>query len=157
VFETCLPPLEHLVSILPIMTPRTYSIASSPDRHPNTIHLIVVAYTWNTPRSTLRWGLCTSYLFRLAASSGESESASVSSAGTSKVRPLVALRTKHIPHAALEAVMGEGAGTNAPQEQVQMAGLGVGMVPFSLQKRDDILRPGPKWVFGRMHGSIMPH
>ena len=62
---TCLPPFEYLVSMIPPITPRLYSIASSPlYYHPTAqLDLLVVLMQWQDAAHQPRMGLATRYLF----------------------------------------------------------------------------------------------
>ncbi|CAJ1397525.1 unnamed protein product, partial [Effrenium voratum] len=62
-FASARPPLEHLLQMMPVLKPRSYSIASSPLMHPDKIQLCVVLVDW-TVESTkeLRLGECTGYM-----------------------------------------------------------------------------------------------
>lgn len=59
-------PLDHFLEIMPRMQPRYYSIASSSQQHPTSIHIVVavVRYKSSTTQAE-REGLCSSFLERL--------------------------------------------------------------------------------------------
>ena len=59
-FQSARPPIEQLLQMIPVLKPRSYSIASSPLMHPDRIQLCVVLVDW-TVESTkeLRLGECT--------------------------------------------------------------------------------------------------
>ena len=61
-FASARPPIEHLLQMMPVLKPRSYSIASSPLMHPDKIQLCVVLVDW-TVESTkeLRLGECTGH------------------------------------------------------------------------------------------------
>ena len=61
--QTSLPPFEYLLSIVPVITPRLYSIASSPLHRKNRLDLLVVKNQWKDPNKKDRVGLTTRYLF----------------------------------------------------------------------------------------------
>ena len=63
-FSSARPPIEHLLQMMPVLKPRSYSIASSPLMHPDKIQLCVVLVDW-TVESTkeLRLGECTGQEF----------------------------------------------------------------------------------------------
>ncbi|ETV96683.1 hypothetical protein, variant 1 [Aphanomyces invadans] len=72
-FPTCTPPIAHILSLLPTLSPRYYSIASSPlSQPPDRVHIActVVEYTLPVQGSSTgylrRRGLCTSWLEELA-------------------------------------------------------------------------------------------
>lgn len=52
-FPSAIPPIEYLLNVVPCIGPRYYSIASNPELHPSSIHIIVVGYQWDTPRGRL--------------------------------------------------------------------------------------------------------
>lgn len=56
-YPSCKPSIEHLLTLLPDLKPRYYSIASSPAVHPGTLHIAFSIVT--TPRP----GLCTNWLY----------------------------------------------------------------------------------------------
>mmetsp|Transcript_3531 Transcript_3531/g.8271 ORF Transcript_3531/g.8271 Transcript_3531/m.8271 type:complete len:1929 (-) Transcript_3531:295-6081(-) len=62
-FPSARPPLEQLMQMIPVIKPRSYSIASSPLMHPDKIELCIVAVDWEVrSRKELRKGQTTSYL-----------------------------------------------------------------------------------------------
>jgi sulfite reductase alpha subunit-like flavoprotein len=61
--ETALPPFEYLLSMIPPICPRLYSIASSPLYQKDSLDLLIVLNTWEDPSQKYRVGLCTRYLF----------------------------------------------------------------------------------------------
>ncbi|OQR81495.1 NADPH-cytochrome P450 reductase, partial [Thraustotheca clavata] len=64
-FPSCQPPLNHVLSLFPRLSPRYYSIASSPLTSPSSVSIAftVVEYTYgNIPRK----GLCSTWLNALA-------------------------------------------------------------------------------------------
>ncbi|KAI9143100.1 hypothetical protein BKA69DRAFT_201706 [Paraphysoderma sedebokerense] len=64
-FPSAHPPLHYLVSMIPPIKPRHYSIASSQKMHPNSVNLLIVAVDWVTPKGKKRYGQCTRYLLTL--------------------------------------------------------------------------------------------
>jgi len=58
-FKTAHPPLVNLMQLIPPIKPRHYSISSSMKMHPNSVHLLVVAVEWDTPKGRKRFGQCT--------------------------------------------------------------------------------------------------
>ncbi|CAK9073617.1 Pyruvate:ferredoxin oxidoreductase (PFOR) (Pyruvate synthase), partial [Durusdinium trenchii] len=62
-FKSARPPIEQLLNMIPVLKPRSYSIASSPLMHADKIQLCVVLVDW-TVESTkeLRLGECTGYM-----------------------------------------------------------------------------------------------
>ncbi|KAF0701270.1 Aste57867_8199 [Aphanomyces stellatus] len=69
-FPSCQPPLAHVLSLLPMLSPRYYSIASSPLHHANLVQIAftVVDYALDVGASlphVPRHGLCTSWLQQL--------------------------------------------------------------------------------------------
>jgi sulfite reductase alpha subunit-like flavoprotein len=58
-----LPPFEYLLSMVPTICPRLYSIASSPLHRENKLELLVVLIQWDDSFKKHREGLATQYLF----------------------------------------------------------------------------------------------
>jgi len=66
-FPSARPPLEQLINMIPVLKPRSYSIASSPLMHPDMIQLCVVQVDWNVPSTKeFRLGEATGYLKKQA-------------------------------------------------------------------------------------------
>jgi sulfite reductase alpha subunit-like flavoprotein len=62
-FPSARPPLEQLINMIPPIKPRSYSIASAPNMHPDEIELCIVAVDWEVPSTKeQRFGQTTSYL-----------------------------------------------------------------------------------------------
>jgi len=62
-FASARPPIEHLLQMMPVLKPRSYSIASSPLMHPDKIQLCVVLVDWTVETTKeLRLGECTGYM-----------------------------------------------------------------------------------------------
>ncbi|ESL07405.1 NADPH-dependent FMN/FAD containing oxidoreductase [Trypanosoma rangeli SC58] len=61
-FRTVRPPLSVLLSFLPLMRPRFFSISSAPSLDVAEIHLTVAELSWQTPLKRSRKGVCSSYL-----------------------------------------------------------------------------------------------
>jgi len=61
-FPSARPPLEHLLSLAPVIKPRLYSIASSPRYMEDKVELCIVTNTWNNDSGKELLGLATSYL-----------------------------------------------------------------------------------------------
>ena len=67
-FPSAKPPLEQLMNMIPVIKPRSYSIASAPSMHPDVIELCIVAVDWEVPSTKeQRFGQTTSYLKTLKA------------------------------------------------------------------------------------------
>jgi len=66
-FPSCQPPLDHVLSLVPQLMPRYYSIASSPLADPKrvTVAFTIVEYTAG-PRGIARRGLCSNWLQQIA-------------------------------------------------------------------------------------------
>jgi homodimeric pyruvate:ferredoxin (flavodoxin) oxidoreductase len=64
-FPSAHPPLEHLISMIPCIKPRLYSIASSPRFLPDTVELMIVILDWWTPSGKEQRGLSTNFIQRL--------------------------------------------------------------------------------------------
>ena len=60
---SALPPFEYLLSIIPVICPRLYSIASSPLYRENKLDLLIVLNEWTDPNQKPRSGLTTRFLF----------------------------------------------------------------------------------------------
>merc|ERR1712054_86401 len=95
-------PLDVLVQLVPSIKMRLYSIASSHNVHPQSIHLLVVTHDWVTPSGIQRRGQCTRYL----------ETLKKGSLVCAALRPSV----MKLPPLAKQPII--------------MAGLGTGMAPF---------------------------
>ncbi|KEG11813.1 P450 reductase [Trypanosoma grayi] len=61
-FRTIRPPLSTLLSFMPLMRPRLFSISSAPSFDVSEIHLTVALISWQTPYKRDRKGLCSSRL-----------------------------------------------------------------------------------------------
>ncbi|KAJ3251947.1 hypothetical protein HDU77_005523 [Chytriomyces hyalinus] len=101
-FPSAHPSIEKLLSYIPNIKPRHYSISSSMNVHPTSVHLLVVVVDWKTKSGKSRMGQCTRYLVGLRP--GKSVTVSVKPS-------VMKLPPSH----------------EAP---VIMAGLGTGMAPF---------------------------
>lgn len=118
--------LSALLEIMEPITPRLYSISSSPLAHPGELHLTVARNTFQTANGLLGEGLCSAYLNRL------SEEAAVQF-------------YIHKNHAFK---------LPAPEVDVIMIGPGTGIAPFRsfLFERDAISATGRNWLFfGEQH------
>nr|ANM86868.1 Fe-hydrogenase 2 flavodoxin-fused protein [Stygiella incarcerata]ANM86884.1 Fe-hydrogenase 2 [Stygiella incarcerata] len=111
-FPSAMPPIENIISMVPRIKPRLYSIASSGNMHPKTIQLSIVLVHYKTPGGKPRQGQCTSFLFAQDASK----------------KPLVAV---HIKRGVLIP-------PENPKTPTMMIGLGTGVAPFRgfLQERE---------------------
>ena len=61
--HTALPPFEYLLSMIPVICPRLYSIASSPLYNKDKLDLLVVMNEWTDQNNRARQGLTTQFLF----------------------------------------------------------------------------------------------
>lgn len=61
-FPSCKPPIEALMQILPALSPRYYSIASSPFVQPSRVRIAFTLVNWATPAGKRKRGLCTHWL-----------------------------------------------------------------------------------------------
>jgi len=61
-------PLEHLLSLIPCVKPRLYSIASSQRYHNQMVELAVVINDWTTPSGAYKIGTSTKYIQQIEAS-----------------------------------------------------------------------------------------
>jgi sulfite reductase alpha subunit-like flavoprotein len=64
-WDSSVPPIQNLISILPLIQPRAYSIASSSKVSPNVIDLCVALDLWSTPGGKTGHGLASGYLIGL--------------------------------------------------------------------------------------------
>jgi NADPH-ferrihemoprotein reductase len=66
-FPSCRMPLEHFLELVAPMTPRYYSISSSPKEHPQQVHVTAVIVQYTSPTGRVHDGVCTSWLSSLHA------------------------------------------------------------------------------------------
>lgn len=64
-FSSAQPDITMLISQLPILKPRFYSISSSPNLHPDEIHLTVALVNYRVDAKTEHFGVCSSWLHSL--------------------------------------------------------------------------------------------
>lgn len=116
--QTGLPPFEYLLSMVPVICPRLYSIASSPLYEKNKLDLLIVLNKWTDPNKSSRVGLATRFLF--GADVGDKVAVQVR---TGILQPPTDLETPLI-----------------------MFGLGTGVAPFRgfLQHRQRLFEQGAK-------------
>merc|ERR1719510_2600791 len=50
-YKSAKPSIDYLLDYVPKIKPRLYSIASSPNVHPEEIHMCIIQDDWNTPKS----------------------------------------------------------------------------------------------------------
>lgn len=120
------PDIEQLVTVLPPIKPRLYSIASSPRFvGPQAVELAIVILQWKTPKGAIRRGTGTNYVQSLR--EGDQVACTVTS-GTFKF-------------------------PDSPMTPMIMAGLGTGLAPFRafVQERKWMQQQGqttgPMWLF----------
>jgi sulfite reductase alpha subunit-like flavoprotein len=118
--------VEQLVTLIPPIKPRLYSIASSPRFvGPQAVELAIVILQWKTPKGEIRRGTGTNYIQGLR--EGDQVACTVTS-GTFKF-------------------------PESPMTPMIMAGLGTGLAPFRafVQERkwmrDNGIATGPMWLF----------
>jgi len=63
-FPSAKPDLNQLITMLPLMKPRLYTIASSTRSTPGSIELTVITNTWETASGVEKTGSCTDYFER---------------------------------------------------------------------------------------------
>ena len=116
--HTAVPPFEYLLSMVPVICPRLYSIASSPLYRKNKLDLLIVLNQWADPGKTTRTGLATRFLF--GADIGD--------------KVAVQVRT---------GILQPPTDTETP---IVMFGLGTGVAPFRgfMQHREKLLEQGEK-------------
>jgi sulfite reductase alpha subunit-like flavoprotein len=115
-FPSARPPFHTLLTLLPRIKPRHYSIASSMRAHPTSVHLLVVEVAWSTPKGRAAHGLASHYLAGLR----EGDPITIS----------VLHSEMHLP--------------KDPLAPIFMAGLGTGMAPFRafIQERVTLAKEG---------------
>jgi len=64
-FPSAKPSLAHLMTIVPLIKPRLYSIANSPDYAPGRVELTVVVNRWMTKSGNVKTGTSTQYISEL--------------------------------------------------------------------------------------------
>jgi sulfite reductase alpha subunit-like flavoprotein len=71
-FPSCQPDMAHLLSELPPLLHRLYSISNAPQTHANTVHIALSLVEYEAPSSTrqARRGLCTAWLHDLCRTAG---------------------------------------------------------------------------------------
>ena len=116
--KTALPPFEYILSMIPVICPRLYSIASSPRHEENKLDLLVVLNRWKDNANHTRVGLSTQFLF--GAKVGQ------------KVPVQIRTGILQLP--------------KDPEAPLVMFGLGTGIAPFRgfLQERQKLLEEGVK-------------
>jgi sulfite reductase (NADPH) flavoprotein alpha-component len=117
-FPSARPTLEDLLTLVPRIKARHYSIASSMKMNPTSVHLLIVVHDWTTPSGKYRIGQATRFLSSVKV--GQKLSVSVCSS------------VMKLP-------------TN-PEDPIVMAGLGTGMAPFRafIQERAFLRSQGVK-------------
>ncbi|KAK1933786.1 Sulfite reductase [NADPH] flavoprotein component [Phytophthora citrophthora] len=117
-FPSARPSLADLLTLVPRIKPRHYSIASSMKMNPTSVHLLIVVHDWTTPSGKYCIGQATRFLSGVKV--GQKLSVSVCSS------------VMKLP-------------TN-PEDPIVMAGLGTGMAPFRafIQERAFLRSQGVK-------------
>lgn len=106
-FTSAHPSVLDLIKMVPEIKPRHYSISSSQKMCPNSVHLLVVAVDWVTPKGRTRYGQCTRYLAGM-----NPETAAGECWVTVDIKPSVC----QLP--------------SDPKQPVICAGLGTGLAPY---------------------------
>jgi len=70
-FPSAKPSLNQLITMLPVMKPRLYTIASSTRSTPGAIELTVITNTWKTNSGDEKVGSCTDFFERMETESGQ--------------------------------------------------------------------------------------
>ena len=131
-FPSAKPSLEHLVSLIPCIKPRLYSIASSQRLVNDKVELVIVILDWMTAGGKARRGLSTNYIDRIATDG-------LPKGSTFSVPCSVTPGTFKFPENLLQPYV--------------MTGLGTGLAPFRafVQERAFFKRKGvecgPMWLF----------
>eukprot|EP00475_Leptophrys_vorax_P040869 TRINITY_DN7658_c1_g2_i1.p1 TRINITY_DN7658_c1_g2~~TRINITY_DN7658_c1_g2_i1.p1 ORF type:complete len:1234 (+),score=290.06 TRINITY_DN7658_c1_g2_i1:1014-4715(+) len=102
-FRSAIPPVQNLISQIPFIQPRWYSIASAPRPDSGRLETVIVVDRWKTPKKRTKTGLCTGFLFALEA----------------QRKPKVAIMIR-------EGILQLRAGPRP----IVMFGLGTGLAPF---------------------------
>lgn len=55
-------PLEYLLEFVPRLSPRSFSLASSPSAHPGELHVTLAVVKWTTPFGREKRGVCSTWL-----------------------------------------------------------------------------------------------
>lgn len=132
-FKSAAVPLDGLAKIVPAIKPRAYSISSSSQMHPNSVHLLVVLVDWQGKDGQMRRGQCSSYL-----------------SGLKPGQPIIVSLTPSVMKLPAD-----------PKTPVIMAGLGTGMAPFRafIQDREFVKQSGTavgdmSLYFGSRHRAM---
>ena len=131
-FPSAKPSVEHLVSLIPCIKPRLYSIASSQRFINDKVELAIVILDWKTPSGKIRRGLSTNYIDRLSTDG-------LPAGSSFQVACSVTPGTFKFPTSLLQPYV--------------MTGLGTGLAPFRafVQERAFFKRKGddcgPMWLF----------
>ena len=131
-FPSAKPSMEHLVTLIPCIKPRLYSIASSQRLINDKVELVIVILDWMTPGGKARRGLSTNYIDRIATDG-------LPAGSSFQVPCSVTPGTFKFPTTLLQPYV--------------MTGLGTGLAPFRafVQERAYFKRKGaecgPMWLF----------
>lgn len=68
-FPSCLPDLAHMLELLPPLAPRYYSVASSPEMNPSSMHFAFTVVNYDVNGET-RKGLCSNWLYSVCSQAG---------------------------------------------------------------------------------------
>ncbi|PXF48595.1 NADPH-dependent diflavin oxidoreductase 1 [Gracilariopsis chorda] len=60
-FPSARPPIETLIDMIPVLRPRAFSIASSANAHPGSVHICASLVKYQTPLRFLRVGVCSAF------------------------------------------------------------------------------------------------
>jgi len=112
-YPSAKPSVEHLLTILPCIKPRLYTIASSSRHFPGKARLTVVVNDWQTPSGAQRIGLCTDFLERIGE---EQEQGTNGATGRFQTACTMTSGTFNFPE--------------SNETPMVMVGLGTGVAPF---------------------------
>jgi homodimeric pyruvate:ferredoxin (flavodoxin) oxidoreductase len=132
-YPSAKPPLEHLLSMIPCIKPRLYSIASSQRAMNDKVQLMIVINDWDTPSGKWQCGTSTDYIERMG------QAWDADDASKFKMPCQITTGTFNFPESMMQPMI--------------MAGLGTGLAPFrafvqerAFYKRQGV-EVGPMWLF----------
>lgn len=122
-FPSAKPSLPELLTIIPALKRREYSIASSQKMHPNAVHLLIVVVDWIDNGKRKRFGQCSRYISQLEIGTELVVSVKPS---VMKLPPL-------------------------PEQPIIMSGLGTGLAPFKAFVEEKIWQQQQGMTIGKIY------